>query len=217
MHRRLGRRGGVVILIGSVSALMAAPAAAQTGNPLGPGGLVDRANGVVGNAEQQVGDLGSKTLGTQPQNRGSGDKGSGAPAGPKAPHRTSSSPGGAVSSVPTGQSGTRPQQAVGARASADTGEGSAGAAAPNARTSGAPKGGSGTAAQSSDPTTAPDAPGNGAAKPAAHSDSSPLSLPFTGSRPLWILAFGLAAALVGLGLRGAIQGRAWARLRRSSA
>jgi hypothetical protein len=216
MHRRIDRRGGVVILIGTVSALMAAPAAAQTGNPLEPGGLVDRANGVVGNAQQQVGDLGSKTLGTQPQNRGSGDKDSGAPAAPKAPTRTSSTHGGAVSSAPV-QAGARPHQAVEARASADTGEGSAGAAAPKAHTSGAPKAGSGTAAQSSDPTTAPDAAGNGGAKPAEHSDGSPLSLPFTGSRPLWILAFGLAAVLIGLGLRGAVHERVWVRLRRSSA
>jgi hypothetical protein len=218
MYRRIGRRRGLAILIGTVSALTAAPAAAQTDNPLGNGGLVDRANGVVGNAEQQVGDLGSKTLGTPKQEPGSGNKGSGAPAGPKAPKRTSSTQrGSALGTAPAGQSEARPHQAVGARASASAGGGSGGGAAPNAHAAKAPEGGSASAAQSSDPTTAPEAVGDGTAKPAGHSDGSPVSLPFTGWRPLWILGLGLAAVLMGLGLRRGVHDRTWAKLRRSSA
>ena len=218
MQRRIGRRGGVVILIGTVSALTAVPAAAQTGNPLGNGGLVDRANGVVGNAEQQAGDLGSKALGTHSNEPGSGSTGAGTPARPKAQNRTSGTPrGGALRTAPTVQSRTRSHPAVGARASTNAGGRSVGEAAPKAQTSQAPKGGPATAAQSRDPTTAPETAGNDGTQPAEHPDGSPLSLPFTGSRPLWILALGLAAALMGLGLRRAAHERARVKLRRSSA
>jgi hypothetical protein len=204
--RSSGRRYGLAVLVVASCAPLALPVAAESDSSTP--GVLDSApsvQDVLGQAGQQLSGLGAQPA-APPAERSAPQ--SGPPASPK---RTAPAP----RARPVAPSPAAPSAAAGrvrdpspAGAGGDSGAGTNARAASPGSAPSEPDDAAGPPAEAADSTDASEA----AAPPPTElgdnpDDESPATLPFTGSRPLSLLALGLVAFAIGAGVRWAVRSR----------
>jgi hypothetical protein len=210
-HRQTHGRMAAVVLVGAASAFAALPAATQA---TGLRGGVDH---IMDGAQRQVDAIGAKIV-PPPQ----AQPGSTRPRA-RAPAVSRQSRGGSGSQRRRGsatQSRARTKLAGARQAAAGPSTRTPRAHATSGAAPGAPRTTSASPSGSSAPparaaaapsAAAGDAGGGDRAQPTKVEEPGPISLPFTGSRPLQALALGLLLALLGVGLARVLRKQLRAR------